>query len=208
MAHDYQHEFVKYVKNNNEDFFSNKKVLEVGSLNINGTIRNLFNDCDYIGIDLGEGEGVDVVSPGQDYDAPDETFDVVCSTECFEHNPYWVETFTNMIRMVKSGGLVFFTCATTGRPEHGTSRTTPQDSPLTINNMKWDYYLNLEENDFRDVFEESFDEVFETYEFHSTVEDNKTPFVENLIEKYKDQNFVNGYPYKFAADLYFWGIVK
>ena len=208
MAHDYQNEFVKYVKGNNEDFFSNKKVLEVGSLNINGTVRDLFENCDYTGIDVGEGKCVDIVCPGQEYDAPDETFDVVCSLECFEHNPYWAETFANMIRMVKSGGLVFMTCATTGRPEHGTTRTTPQDSPLTIKNMKWDYYLNLVEEDFRNVFEESFDEVFETHEFHSTVVDDKTPFVENLIKKYEDQNFVNGYPYKFAADLYFWGIVK
>ena len=99
------------------------------------------------------------------------------------------------------------TCATT-RTEHGTTRTTPQDSPLTIKNMKWDYYLNLEEEDFRNIFEESFDEVFETHEFHSTVVDDKTSFVENLIKKYEDQNFVNGHPYKFAADLYFWGIVK
>tara|TARA_B100000427_G_C15406327_1_gene549934 strand:+ start:150 stop:746 length:597 start_codon:yes stop_codon:yes gene_type:complete len=198
MAHYYQREFVKYVKNNNEDFFSDKKVLEVGSLNINGTVRDLFNDCDYMGIDVGEGKGVDVVCSGHEYDASDETFDVVCSTECFEHNPYWAETFANMIRMVKGGGLVFFTCASIGRPEHGTTRTTPQDSPLTIKNMNWDYYLNLEENDFRDIFEESFDEVFETYEFHSTVEDNKTPFIENLIKKSPH----------FAEDLYFWGIVK
>ena len=207
MAHDYQHEFVEYVKNNNEDFFSDKKVLEVGSLNINGSVRDLFNDCDYIGIDVGEGIGVDVVCSGHEYDASDDTFDVTLSTECFEHNPYWAETFANMVRLTKSGGLVFFTCATTGRPEHGTTRTSPRCSPLTIK-KGWDYYLNLEENDFRDIFEESFDEVFQTYEFHSTVEDNKTPFVVNLIEKYKDQNFINGYPYKFAADLYFWGIMK
>tara|TARA_B100000965_G_C19550052_1_gene739587 strand:- start:101 stop:724 length:624 start_codon:yes stop_codon:yes gene_type:complete len=207
MAHDYQLEFVEYVKDNNEDFFSNKRVLEVGSLNINGTVRDLFNDCNYIGIDVGEGNGVDVVCSGHEYDTSDD-FDVTLSTECFEHNPYWAETFANMVRLTKSGGLVFFTCATTGRPEHGTTRTTPQDSPLTIKNMKWDYYLNLEEKDFRDVFEESFDEVFETHEFHSTVEDDKTPFIKNLIDKYKEQNFINGYPYKFAADLYFWGIMK
>ena len=208
MAHEYQKQFTKKVKDTNPLFFSNKKVLEVGSLDINGSMREFFEECEYIGLDVGSGRGVDVVCSGHEYDASDDTFDVTLSTECFEHNPYWAETFANMVRLTKSGGLVFFTCATTGRPEHGTSRTTPQDSPLTINNMKWDYYLNLEENDFRDVFEESFDEVFETYEFHSTVEDNKTPFVENLIDKYKDQNFVNGYPYKFAADLYFWGIMK
>ena len=75
MAHDYQLEFVEYVKDNNEDFFSNKRVLEVGSLNINGTVRDLFNDCNYIGIDVGEGNGVDVVCSGHEYDTSDD-FDV------------------------------------------------------------------------------------------------------------------------------------
>jgi hypothetical protein len=47
--------------------------------------------------------------------------------------------------MLKPGGLFFFTCASTGRGEHGTRRTTPQDSYGTIGNVDgWtDYYKNL-----------------------------------------------------------------
>ena len=89
----------------------NRKVLEVGSLDINGTVRIFFDNCDYTGLDLGEGKGVDLIEEGQNYDAPDETYDTVLSTECFEHNPYWKETFLNMIRLCKKNGLVFFTCA-------------------------------------------------------------------------------------------------
>ncbi len=51
-----------------------------------------------------EGPGVDVVSSGHALDFPDETFDVTLSCECFEHNPYWLETFRNMHRMTKAGG--------------------------------------------------------------------------------------------------------
>ena len=97
MAHLQQAEYVKSLKKIYPHFFSKKKVLEVGSLNINGSIRDFFYECEYVGIDVGEGEGVDLVCEGQKYDAPNETFDVSCSAECFEHNPFWLETFLNMI---------------------------------------------------------------------------------------------------------------
>jgi len=197
MSHSYQREFILMVKDKNPSFFSNKKVLEVGSLNINGTMRDFFKDCEYTGIDIGEGKDVDIVCSGHEYDAKDEYYDVTTSGECFEHNPYWSETFANMVRMTKSGGLIFFTCATTGRPEHGTTRTSPTKSPLTIE-KGWDYYKNLDENDFRNAFGESFDDVFDVCEFHSTVNEPPTEF----IKKLKDTN----YPY--SKDLYFWGIKK
>jgi hypothetical protein len=54
-------------------------------------------------------------------------------------------------------GLVFFTCATTGRPEHGTRRTSPSDAPFC-----GDYYRNLTEADFREKFDFS---EFEQYGF-------------------------------------------
>jgi hypothetical protein len=54
--------------------------------------------------------------------------------------------------MVKPNGLVVMTCATTGRPEHGTSRTSPADSPLTIG-KGWDYYKNLTPEDLTTNFD-------------------------------------------------------
>ncbi len=138
MSHQEQTDFVAAVKDKYPEFFRNKRVLEVGSLNINGTVRDFFTDCEYVGCDLGEGSGVDIVCAGQDLDFPDKSFDVVCSCECFEHNPAYQETLRNMVRMLKPGGLLFFTCATTGRKEHGTRRTTPKDAPFC-----GDYYRNL-----------------------------------------------------------------
>ena len=161
MAHKAQKKYVQTVKALFPEFFDNKKVLEVGSLNINGTLRNEFKDCDYTGIDLGEGRDVDVVCGGQEYDAPDNFFDSCISAECFEHNPYWKETFLNMVRMCKPGGLVLFTCATEGRAEHGTSRSKPGNSPFTI--KECDYYKNLTEKDFTDVID--IDALFDRYEF-------------------------------------------
>jgi len=160
MSHTAQREFITEVKTHFPQFFTKKRVLEVGSLNINGTLRDFFSKCDYTGIDVGEGEGVDIVCEGQKYEGPDNSFDVCASAECFEHNPYWIATFSNMIRLCKPGGLVVMTCATTGRSEHGTRRTSPNDSPLTLN---WDYYKNLTEKDFTTNF--AINDIFSDYKF-------------------------------------------
>lgn len=185
MAHSEQIDFVKNLKNKFQSYFQNKKVLEVGSLDINGSIRSFFDDCNYLGLDVSFGNGVDVICEGQKYNAPDDSFDVTCSAECFEHNPYWLETFQNMIRLCKDGGLVFFTCATDGRPEHGTTRTTPADSPLTVG-MGWDYYRNLNERDFRDQID--FDSYFDSYEFY--VEENHHDlFFWGIVDKNKSKKY-------------------
>lgn len=193
MAHIEQRNFIEKIKNNYPVFFSNKKVLEIGSLNINGTLRDFFVDSDYIGIDVGDGPGVDIVCEGQSYNAPDESYDVVCSAECFEHNPYWLETFKNMIRLCKKNGFVFFTCASDGRPEHGTSRTTPQCSPLTVSNG-WDYYRNLNENDFRKEID--FDVYFKSYGFEINHQSHDLYFwgIKSCEEIYKNPIPVIGVP--------------
>lgn len=160
MSHPQQLAFIRSVKDQFPSNFTDVKVLEVGSLDINGSIRQFFNNCEYLGIDVGPGRHVDIVCAGQDLDHADETYDTVASCECFEHNPEWVKTFINMHRLAKSGGLVFVTCATTGRPEHGTTKTSPNDSPLTVG-LGWDYYKNLTEHDFKTEF--MLDEMFSSW---------------------------------------------
>ena len=57
--------------------------------------------------------------------------------------------------MLKPGGLFVFTCASTGRKEHGTARTSPNDSYGTISKLvdMVDYYKNLTEIDVNKVLE-------------------------------------------------------
>lgn len=148
MAHREQLDFVAAARRLFPAHFRGMDVLEIGSLDINGTIRSFFEGCRYVGIDVAPGPGVDVACQGQDYDAPAQSFDVVISCEVMEHNPYWRETFANMARLVRPDGLVLMTCAAPGRPEHGTARTNPGDSPLTVADG-WDYYRNLRPADFR-----------------------------------------------------------
>jgi SAM-dependent methyltransferase len=113
MAHDAQRAFCRRTR-----------VLEIGSLNVNGTIRECFVEpIEYVGIDCHPGPGVDVVAIAHEWRGRPESFDVVCSCEAFEHDPHAAATIANMLRHLKPGGLFLSTCAGIGRPEHGTRRT-------------------------------------------------------------------------------------
>lgn len=159
MSHPQQQEFISHIRKLFPQFFSNKRVLEIGSLDINGAVRGNFTECDYAGMDLGPGPGVDIVCQAQNYDGPSESFDVVICCEVMEHNPYWKETFAQMIRVCRPGGLIVMTCASLGRPEHGTTRTNKAAAPL----VPWEYYKNLKVGDFRPEFE--FQKHFSCYMF-------------------------------------------
>lgn len=147
MAHKTQRDNFAIVKKIYAEYFDTKKILEVGSLNLNGSIRTYFKDCEYIGCDVAEGKDVDIAIQGQNLEFPSNHFDVVISTECFEHNPYWIETLSNMLRMLKNDGMVIISCASAGRGEHGTARTSPEHCPLR-SHEGWKYYKNLTKNDF------------------------------------------------------------
>jgi SAM-dependent methyltransferase len=148
MSHPEQLAFFSGVAAANTPLLSGGRVLEIGSYDVNGSVREVFAAAgDYVGVDLTEGPGVDVVSFGHEYAAADESFDAAVSGECFEHDPHWRETFTNMVRLTRPGGLVAFTCASHGRPEHGTRRSDITDSPGT-QAEGMDYYRNLVAADF------------------------------------------------------------
>jgi SAM-dependent methyltransferase len=148
MAHIEQLTFVSFVK---ECFVRTKtselKILEIGSYDVNGSIRKFFQDSSYVGVDLCAGPGVDLVSFGHEVSLPDASFDIAISCECFEHDPNWIKTLNNMYRMTKSGGMVVVTCATLGRLEHGTRRTASEFSPGT-QFVGLDYYRNLDRTHF------------------------------------------------------------
>jgi len=142
-------EFFQEAKTKYPSFFDNKKVLEVGSLFINGSVRDLFTNCEYIGIDLGPGQGVDVISKAHEYKHPSE-FDVVASTEMLEHDCYWKESLAVMYENIKPGGIMIFTCAGPDRAEHGTSKDNAWASPFTT-----DYYRNISVEDFESILPKS-----------------------------------------------------
>lgn len=162
MAHIEQTEFLKETRTRFPSKFTGCSVLDIGALDINGTNRYLFEDYSYTGVDIGPGRNVDVVCKGHEYRST-ECYDVVISTECFEHDLHYPATIQNCIALTKPGGLFIFTCASTGRPEHGTSRTnTGWGSPYT--DEQWpDYYKNLTEEDILAI--PGFDQAFSEYRF-------------------------------------------
>jgi SAM-dependent methyltransferase len=141
MAHPEQQDFFERLSISfSRNFTEARKILEIGSQNINGTVRTFFPQAsEYIGIDLGLAECVDWVVPGELLELPDGWADITISTECFEHCEAWEKVFKNMIRMTKSGGVVIFTCASTGRLTHGTIDSDEWHSPFTTS-----YYKNLD----------------------------------------------------------------
>jgi SAM-dependent methyltransferase len=142
MAHPEQAEFFSSVRAHYPAAFDGARVLEVGSLDINGSVRELFSNCRYTGADLQLGPGVDLACQGQLLEFPSGHFDTTISAECLEHNPFWRDIVANMLRMTRPGGLLLISCATTGRFEHGTARTNPDASPFT-SAEKWEHYQNL-----------------------------------------------------------------
>ena len=120
MAHDQQMRFFSKVIEIFPKSFRGE-VLDIGSYDINGGPHELIQPLEYVGVDLSEGPNVTLVSGGQDLELPSNRFDVAMSSECFEHNPFWIATFQNMIRMTKAGGVVVFSTGSTGRERHGTT---------------------------------------------------------------------------------------
>ena len=143
MAHPQQVNFCQSVVDKFPSKFQNKVVYDFGSLDVNGNNRYLFYNCEYVGIDLGEGKNVDVVSKAHEF-KPTKKADVCVSTEMLEHDIYWDKSLQNMLRLLKKGGVFLITCATTGRGEHGTTNSkSPFASPFTN-----EYYKNISDEMF------------------------------------------------------------
>jgi len=148
--HQQQIDYINSVRNRFPDDFISVRVLDVGSQDLNGNNRQFFTNCDYTGLDIGQGNNVDVVAPVHEYAQNKKPiFDVVISGEMLEHDCHWQESIKAMYKLLKRGGLLVITCATTGRPEHGTSKINATDSPYTN-----DYYRNISENDMKEAIKD------------------------------------------------------
>ncbi len=102
----------------------NAAVLEVGSLNVNGCLRDAAHaGTRYVGIDLEEGPSVDLVlTPGDDFPVEDESFDLVMASSVFEHDSRFWDTFVRMCRAARTGGHIYVNA-----PSNGTVHRYPMD---------------------------------------------------------------------------------
>jgi len=197
--HPEAHDFTLFVKSILYDFFVNKRVLDVGSGDINGNNNFLFENCEYHGNDVIDAPNVTIVSKTANLPFEDELFDTIISTECFEHDPEYSASLLKIYKMLKPNGLLCFTCASTGRTEHGTTRSQPGCSYGTIGNLEdmKDYYKNLTEIDINEVLDlnNSFS-IWDTY-YNSVSHDLYFVGIKNpgndiiTLEKYHKENTLN-----------------
>ncbi len=92
-------------------------MIEIGSLDINGSVRSLFAGSEYIGIDPQDGPGVDWVGDALDYEPGDRVDCVVCC-EVLEHSPKWRELVKKGMEWLDEDGVLLITAAGPGREPH------------------------------------------------------------------------------------------
>lgn len=155
MSHEAQRAFFARTKTKYPFLFTGElRVLDCGSLNVNGSLREFFEgDINYVGIDIRSGPGVDRVSLTHEFN-PVVPFDVVVSAEMLEHDAYWQQSLRQMYGLLKPGGLMAFSCAAPGRAEHGTV-ACPDVAPGFEEGL-WgtapEYYRPLSEQDIHATF--------------------------------------------------------
>ena len=113
---------------------------------------------------------------------------------------FYEQTVQNVVRMLKPGGLFIFTCASTGRPEHGTRRSDGSDAaPLLYDiSPEWsDYYKNLTDVHLNEVL--NLKELFSAWDTYYNAESKDLYFVgikvgtstPPVLEKYVNNCVVN-----------------
>jgi predicted SAM-dependent methyltransferase len=94
------------------------RVLEVGSFNVNGGVRDVVTV--HTGIDLRNGAGVDLVIKAEELPDYFEEgfFDSVVTTETLEHVENWKECLTAINKVVKPNGWWVCTMASLRKGKH------------------------------------------------------------------------------------------
>jgi SAM-dependent methyltransferase len=93
------------------------ETVEVGSLNVNGSCREFFRGP-YIGLDMRDGPGVDVVGFAAHLPFETASADVVICTEVLEHDPSFWATLDEIGRILRPRGHLLLTTRGNGFGEH------------------------------------------------------------------------------------------
>jgi SAM-dependent methyltransferase len=116
-------------------------VLEVGSRDINGGVRDLLPKTGYVGIDLVAGRGVDQVVDVRDF-TYDTKFGTVVCCEVLEHHPSPQELIAAMAEHLLVGGTLLITAAGPDREPH---------SAIDGGHLRAEeFYANIDPDDLRE----------------------------------------------------------
>jgi SAM-dependent methyltransferase len=113
-----------FVESVEREEFEGRRVLDVGSKYVNGSVRPLI-ECllkpkEYVGVDTEPGKFVDIILPAErlvEHFGP-EPFDVVIATELLEHVQDWRLVLNNLKSVLRRGGYVYITAPSHGFPFH------------------------------------------------------------------------------------------
>lgn len=114
------HDFIRRCVDADE--VTSRRILEVGSYNVNGTVRPHLESMfptEYVGVDSRPGPGVDRVADCEHLTAAMGCdWDTVVCTEVLEHVTNWRACFTELALATRPGGLLAITTRSPGFPYH------------------------------------------------------------------------------------------
>ena len=98
----------------------NLRITDIGSLNLNGSYKELFTEWEYIGVDIVAGNNVDIVleDPYKWQEIETDSVDVVISGSAFEHIEFFWLTMEEIVRILKPGGVCCIIAPSSGPIHH------------------------------------------------------------------------------------------
>jgi SAM-dependent methyltransferase len=103
--------FLKYSRE-----FSEPTIVEIGSQDVNGSLREVAPPSKYVGLDFQAANGVDIVlEDAYHFPLEDEFADIVITSSCFEHSEMFWLTFLEGVRILKPNGLFYINAPSRGQ---------------------------------------------------------------------------------------------
>jgi SAM-dependent methyltransferase len=106
--HEESFELMKYFVERYLDKSKMLEILDIGSFDVNGSYKSLFQNLNwnYCGLDMIEGPNVDIVSKSAYDFGIEKQFDVVISGNCLEHVEAPWKWIRELEKVTKKGGIV------------------------------------------------------------------------------------------------------
>jgi hypothetical protein len=146
---------------NNKQYLDTIKIAELGSYDINGSVKDIIPNT--IGFDILEGKGVDIViTPGIITEKYKQVFGALITTSAFQCCPDITLFKTQVLDLLKPEGLFILTmCPDSCNPGHSTSP----------NEYKFRDSIRMSQSKLREFWEDEFNniKIFENNEEHATL---------------------------------------
>ena len=116
--------FKFFVNSTSMEEFKDKNVLDIGSYDVNGTLRSIIQPTmfvkSYLGTDMRDGPSVNMNISSEELlgEFGLDAFDIIICTEMLEHALEWKWTINNIKYLLRPNGILFLTTRSEGFPLH------------------------------------------------------------------------------------------